>query len=122
MGNTLAYSLIAAGFLALIVLNPSQERHERTFMDYAHAHFFELPKTYQKIYEQLRDNALQTKTSKEPRYGNFILFSTLSCTTQKHLPTDGFRRERRPLTVGALGVVWPIILEPATTQSSVIDE
>ena len=112
MGNTLAYSFIAAAFLALIVLNPSQERHERTFMDYAHAHFFELPKNYQKIYEQLRDNALHAKASKELGYGNFLLFSTLNHTAQKADSKGRYRPERRPLTVGALGFVWPITIEP----------
>ena len=122
MGNTLAYSLIAAGFLALIVLNPSQERHERAFMDYAHAHFFELPKTYQQIYEQLRDNSLRASASEELRYGNFLLFSTLSHTAHLRIPTGGFRRERHPLTIGALGFVWLITIEPSAPELPGVDQ
>ena len=122
MGNTLAYSLIGGAFLALILLNPSQEQHQRAFMDYAQAHFFELPKGYRNIYEQLRDDALRARASKELRYGNFLLFSTLSHTTQIRLPTGGFRPERRPLTFGALGLVWPITLEPSAPDRPAIDQ
>ena len=122
MGNKLAYILIAAGFAALIFLNPGEDRHRRAFMDYAHAHFFELPTGYREIYEQLRDDSLSQKTSTQLRYGNFLLFSTLSHTATIRMPTGGFRPERRPLTVGALGFVWPVIMEPSKPDRPVIDQ
>jgi hypothetical protein len=122
MGHKTAYALIAAAFVAMIVLNPGQEQHRRAFMDYAHAHFFELPPGYRDIYEQLRDNARRAKASDQLRYGNFLLFSTLSHTTQQRLPTGGFRPERRPLTIGALGFVWPITLEPSSPERPAIEE
>jgi hypothetical protein len=122
VGNTFAYSLIAAAFLALIVLNPSQEKHRRTFMDNAHAHFFALPKGYRDIYEQLRADALRAKASDQLRYGNFLLFSTLSHTVLKSLPNGGSRPERRPLTFGALGFVWPVTLEPSAPDRPAIDQ
>jgi hypothetical protein len=122
VGNTLAYTLIGAAFLALILLNPGREQHRRAFMDYAHAHFFELPGGYRDVYEQLRDDALRSKDSNQLRYGNFLLFSTLSHTKQIRLPTGGFRPERRPLTFGALGFVWPVILEPSAPARPLLDQ
>jgi hypothetical protein len=122
MGNKLAYILIAAGFAALILLNPGQEQHRRTFMDYAHAHFFELPAGYRDSYEQLRADHLRGKPSDQLRYGNFLLFSTLSHTTPKRLPTGESRTERRPLTFGALGFVWPVTLEPSAPDYPAIDQ
>ena len=122
MGHKTAYALIVCAFVAMIVLNPGQDRHRTAFMDYAHAHFFELPAGYRDIYEQLRDNSQRAKASDQLRYGNFLLFSTLSHTTQKRLPTGGFRPERRPLTIGTLGFVWPITLEPSVSERSAIEE
>ena len=122
MGNKLAYVLIAVGFLALIVLNPGQEQHRRAFMDYAHAHFFELPKGYQDIYKQLRTRDSPERLNESLRYGNFILFSTLSYTTLKRIPDGGLRPYRRPLTVGAFGFVWPITMERAPEEHSAIDQ
>jgi hypothetical protein len=122
MGNKLAYVLIAVGFLALIVLNPGQEQHRRAFMDYAHTHFFELPKGYRDTYEQLRADQLRAKASDQIRYGNFLLFSTLSHTASMRLPSGGTRPERRPLTFGVLGFVWPVTLEPLAPERTVIEE
>jgi hypothetical protein len=122
MGNKLAYLLIAAAFAALIVLNPGQDQHHRTFMDYAHAHFFELPAGYRVVHEQLRADALRAKASDQLRYGNFLLFSTLSHTAMIRLPTGGFRSERRPLTIGALGFVWPVIIEPSAPDRPATDQ
>jgi len=122
MGNKLAFVLIATAFAALILLNPGQEEHRRTFMDYAHAHFFELPAGYRAIYEQLRDESLRYKESKHLRYGNFLLFSTLSHTATIRTPSGGFRPERRPLTVGALGFVWPVVIEPSAPDRPAIDQ
>lgn len=120
--NTIAYVLVAAAFLALIFLNPGPEQHRRAFTDYAHAHFFDLPKGYQSVYEELRADQARARASDQLRYGNFLLFSTLSHTAMKRLPTGGFRPERRPLTFGALGLVWPITLEPSTPERPVIDQ
>jgi hypothetical protein len=122
VGNTLAYILIAAGFLALIVLNPGQEQHQRAFMDHAHAHFFELPRGYREVYEKLRDDTLRAKATDQLRYGNFLLFSTLSHTAQIRLPAGGFRPERRPLTFGALGFVWPVTMEPSAPARPALDQ
>lgn len=122
MGNKLAYILIATAFAALIFLNPSQDRHRRAFMDYAHAHFFELPAGYRDIYEQLRDDSLRQKMSNQLRYGNFLLFSTLSHNRFKPLPSGGTLPERRPLTFGALGFVWPIIIEPSKPDRPALDQ
>jgi hypothetical protein len=122
MGNRLAYILIAAGFAALIFLNPGEEQHRRTFMDYAHVHFFELPAGYRDIYEQLRDDSLRQKTSDQLRYGNFLLFSTLSHTATIRMRSGGFRPERRPLTFGALGFVWPVIIEPSAPDRPATDQ
>jgi hypothetical protein len=122
MGNKLAYILIAAGFAALIFLNPGEEQHRRTFMDYAHAHFFELPAGYRDSYKQLRADHLRGKPSDQLRYGNFLLFSTLSHTATIRIPTGGFRSERRPLTIGALGFVWPVIIEPSAPDRPATDQ
>ena len=122
MGNKLAYIIIAAGFAALILLNPGEEQHRRTFMDYAHAHFFELPAGYRETYEQLRADHASNRLSDQLRYGNFLLFSTLSHTIRKRLPTGRSLPERRPLTFGALGFVWPVTLEPSTRDRAAIDQ
>ena len=122
MGHKTAYALIAAAFIAMIVLNPGKDRHRTTFMDYAHAHFFELPAGYRDLYEQLRDDSLRQKVSDQLRYGNFLLFSTLSHTATIRMPTGGFRPERRPLTIGALGFVWPVIMEPSKPDRPAIDQ
>lgn len=122
MGHKTAYALIAAVFIAMLVLNPGADRHRATFMDYAHANFFELPAGYRDIYEQLRADSSRHKASDHLRYGNFLLFSTLSHTAMIRLPTGGFRSERRPLTFGALGFVWPITLEPSAPDRPAIDQ
>lgn len=112
MGNKLAYVLIAAAFAALIALNPGEDHHRRTFMDYAHKHFFELPAGYRAIYEQLRPEGMGEKPWMKLRYSNFLLFSTLGHTQQRQIPSGEIRPERRPLTIGVLGLVFPLILEP----------
>jgi hypothetical protein len=122
MGNKLAYILIAAGFAALIFLNPGEEQHRRTFMDYAHEHFFELPAGYRDIYEQLRDDSMGQQTATQLRYGNFLLFSTLSHNALSYLPSGDAHQERRPLTVGALGFVWPVIMEPSKPDRPALDQ
>jgi hypothetical protein len=122
MGNKLAYILIAAGFAALIFLNPGEDQHRRTFMDNAHAHFFELPAGYRDIYERLRDDSLRQKMSNQLRYASFLLFSTLTHTEMIRMPSGGFRPERRPLSIGALGFVWPIIIEPSAPDRPAVDQ
>ena len=112
MGNKLAYILIAAGFAALIFLNPGKDRHRHAFMNYAHAHFFELPPGYRDVYEQLRGETLGPQTYERLRYGNFLLFSTLSYNLSFGMREGKQWRDRRPLTIGVLGFVFPVIVEP----------
>ncbi len=100
MGSKTAIALIIAAFAALIALNPGEERLQTVFMNHAHNQFFQLPREYRGIYEELRSEKNPRLKSKRLRYGNFLLFSTLSY--------DASGKSRRILAAGALGLVLPV--------------
>lgn len=95
------YVVAAFGFMAAIFLNPSADKHRTVFVDYAHSHFFELRREYQKIFEQLRAEGADPKKYQELFYGNFLVFSTLTYV--------GRKEERHLLSIGALGFVVPMV-------------
>lgn len=113
VGNKFTIALIAIGFVACIVLNPRQDRHRTAFMDYAHGNFFQLPKAYQRIYEALRDERESPSGVVRLRYGNFLLFSTLSYDLSFGVREGRQQRDRRLLSLGALGFVVPLTIEPS---------
>ncbi len=118
MGNTLAYGLIAAAFLALIVLNPGEDKLRTAFMDHAQKNFFDLPREYQGIYERLRSEGISTAKSINLRYGNFLVFSTLSYDLSIGMREGKQWRDRRPLAVGALGFVFPLAIKSSSAPSA----
>lgn len=112
VGNKLAIVLIAAGFLAGFLLNPGIDRHRAVFMDHAQENFFTLPRSYQQIYESLRNEQPNPSAPPTLRYGNFLLFSTLSYDLSAGMRQGKQWRDRRPLTIGMLGFVFPVTVEP----------
>ena len=102
MGSKTAIALIIAAFAALIALNPGEERLQTVFMNHAHTHFFELSAEYRQIYEELRSDTNIRQKSDRLRYGNFLLFSTLSY--------DITKSSRKILAVGAMGFAFPVTL------------
>ena len=102
MGSKTAIALIVATFATLIALNPVEERLQTVFMNHAHTHFFELSAEYRQIYEELRNDTNIRQKSDRLRYGNFLLFSTLSY--------DIMKGSRKILAVGAMGFAFPVTL------------
>lgn len=102
MGNKTTIAILIAAFAALFVLRPGQERLQAAFMNHAHHHFFELSEEYRDIYQELRNDSLARNKSHRIRYGNFLLFSTLSYDSKKW--------SRKILAAGALGFAFAVTL------------
>jgi len=117
VGNRLGILFIAASFLVALLLNPGIDRHRTVFMDHAKENFFALPRSYQQIYESLRNEQSNPSAPPTLRYGNFLLFSTLSYDLGVGMRQGRQWRDRRPLTIGLLGFVFPVTVEPPPVAS-----